>query len=222
MKLKKFFAVCIFVGLSGLSVGAQVDEPASPSEKNPKALELIKRAVALEDGIMLESAIDTYKEVLKLEPKDFAAMNTIAGLYGKLGEAKEETVWAQRAIDTSPKFWKAYINLGNGLAIQGKFELAIVAYKKAAELAPKDPLPLYSLGVVEENREKFAEALALYKRAIELDPKFEAGLFNAAAMHANLKQFTEAKKLLSTLLEINPNDRDAKQMLQAIEREKPE
>lgn len=209
-----FTVVCI-------SAIGQTDEPVSPSEKNPKAVELIKQAIMLEDAMMLPSAIDKYKEVLKLEPKDFAAMNTIAGLYGKQGDAVQEVVWAQRAIDTSPKYWKGYINLGNGLAMQDKIDASIRAFQKAAEIAPKETLPIYSLGVVAENQRDLKKALEFYKKSIELDPKFENGLFSAAAMHANLKQFAEAKALLKKLLAINPKDTDAQQMLQQIESEKP-
>lgn len=69
----------------------------------------------------------------------------------------------QKAIDTSPRYWKAYINLGNGLAMQDKFDAAIKAFQKAADIAPKDPLPIYSLGVVAENQRDFKKALDLYK-----------------------------------------------------------
>ena len=221
MKTKIICIGVLFFVTGCISIMGQTDEPVSPSEKNPKAVELIKQAIMLEDAMMLVSAIDKYKEVLKLEPKDFAAMNTIAGLYGKEGNAAQEVVWAQKSIDTSPRYWQGYINLGNGLGMQDKFDAAIKAYQKAAEIAPKDPLPIYSLGVIAENQHNFTKALDLYKKSVELDPKFENGLFSAAAMHANLKQFAEAKALLKKLLAINPKDTDAQQMLQQIEREKP-
>ncbi len=220
MKIK-FIAVTILLIAVGCTVAIGQTDPVFPSEKNPKAVELIKQAMMLEAAMMLPSAIDKYKEVLKLEPKDSAAMNTIAGLYGRLGNAEQEIVWAQKAVDTSPEYWKGYVNLGNGLAMQGKFDAAIKAFQKAAEIAPKDPLPVYSLGVVAENQRDLKKALEFYKKSVELDAKFESGLFSAAAMHANLRQFVEAKALLKKLLAINPKDEDAQQMLQQIEREKP-
>ena len=213
-------AILLFVGTS-MSIIGQTDEPVSPSENNPKAIELIKQAISLESAMQFMSAIDKYKEVLKLEPKDFAAMASIAGNYGNLGQAEEEVSWAQKAIDTSPKYWQGYISLGNGLGMQKKFELAKNAFEKAAELPPKDPLPIYSLGVVAEGQRDFQKALVLYKKSIELDPKFQNGFFGAAAMYAQLKQFAEAKVLLNKLLEINPKDDDARQMLHQIEQEKP-
>jgi tetratricopeptide (TPR) repeat protein len=211
----------LVLALVGLAMG-QTDELVSPSEKNPKAMELVKRAISLEDAGLLESAVSSYQGVLKLQPNDFAAMNSIAGLYGKLQKPNEEISWAKKAIDTNPKFYKAYINYGNGFAMLGKFAEANQAYQDAAKLAPNDPLPIYSQGVILENQNKFREALGFYKKSIELDSKFTDGLFSAAAMHANLKEFSEAKALLKKVLEINPKDAEALQMLQAIEREKPE
>lgn len=212
--------ITLFAFLSAL-VLAQTKEPVSPSESNPKAAELVKQALHLESAMMFKSAIDKYKEVLKLEPKDFVAMNSIAGLCGILEQPEQEVIWAQRSINTNSKYWKAYINLGNGLAMQGKFEAANQSFLKAAEAAPKDPLPAYSLGVVAENQRDLKKALEFYKKSIELDPKFENGLFSAAAMYANMKQFEEAKTLLNRLLEINPKAEDARQMLEEIGREKP-
>lgn len=220
MKKRTILLVSALIALLWQSAICQVDQQ-SPSEKNPKAVELIKQALLLENGGMFEQAIAKYKEVLKLEPKDFAAMNTIAGLYGKLENPTEEVIWAKKAIDINPKYFQARINYGNGLAMQGKFEAANVAYQEAAKLAPKSPLPIYSQGVVAENQNRFQDALSLYKKSVEIDPKFEDGLFSAAAMHANLKQFTEAKTLLRKLLELNPRAEDARQMLNAVEREKP-
>lgn len=222
MKIRIALFVSILVMLSCQFVLGQADQQTPPSEKNPKTVELIKRALVLEDAGMFERAIDTYKEVLKLEPKDFAAMNTIAGLYGKLEMPTEEVLWAKKAIETNPKFFQAYINYGNGLAMQGNFAGANKVYQEAARLAPKSPLPIFSQGVVAENQQRMKEALEFYKRSIEIDPKFENGLFSAAAMYANLKQFAEAKALLHKLLQLNPKDEDARHMLAAIEREKPQ
>lgn len=220
MKKVSIGLIPLLITLLWQSAVCQVEQ-RSPSEKNPKAVQLIKQAMLLEEAGKLEEAINKYKEVLRLEPKDFAAMNTIAGLYGKLEMPAEEVIWAKKAIDTNPKYFQAHVNYGNGLAMQGKFDVADLAYQEAAKLAPKSPLPIYSQGVVAENQNRFQEALTLYKKSVELDPRFEDGLFSAAAMHATLKQFTEAKALLTKLLEINPKADDARQILSQIEREKP-
>lgn len=220
MRIKLTLFLLLFGMMSSFLI-AQTDEQISPSEKNPKARELVKQAILLEDAMMLPSAIAKYEEVLKVEPKDFAAMNSIAGLYGKMNMPEKEVFWAKKAIDANSKFFQAYINYGNGLAMLGRSDDAMESFQYAAKLAPKSPLPIYSQGVVAENQERFKDALAYYLKSVEIDPKFEDGLFSAAAMHATLKQFAEAKVLLQKLLDINPKAEDARQMLRQIEREKP-
>ncbi len=210
--------VSALLSYSSLVIG-QTSEDISPSEANPKAVALVTQAIQLEEAGKFEEAIAKFKEVLKIEPKDFAAMNSIAGLYGVLKQPEQQVLWAQRSFDANKMYWKALINLGNGQAVQGKLELASASFEKARSIAPKEPLPVYSLGVIAENRDQIDVALKHYLRSIEVDPKFLNGLFSAAAMHANLRQFAEAKKLLIRLLEIQPGDQDARQMLAAIERD---
>ena len=86
MKINLLLGAILFFILSSLSVSGQKTETPSPSTTNPKAFALIQEAFRLESADLFESAIDKYKEVLKIEPKDLAAMNSIAGLYGKLGK----------------------------------------------------------------------------------------------------------------------------------------
>lgn len=179
--------------------------------------ELVRRGILLEEAHLWRSAIDVSKEVLELDPKNVAAMNTIAGLHGTLGEYQEEVAWALKAIEVDPLFELAYINYGNGLAGLGRIEEAQTAFGKAVELAPQDPRPVYGLGALAESQGKIEQALSYYERAVALDKGFESGYFNMAAMLANLRRFEEAAATLKKLLEINPEAQDAKQMLQQIE-----
>lgn len=193
---------------------------AASSQPESRIAELIQRELLLEQAHLWRSAIDVNLEILSLDPKHVAAMNSIAGLYGTLGEFEEELLWARKALEIDPRFELAYINYGNGLAALGRFQEAQNAYEKAIELAPKNPLPLYSLGVLAENQGKIEEALSFYRRSVTLDGSFEDGYFNMAAILANLKRFDEAVAALKKLLELNPEAPDAKQMLQQIEAER--
>ena len=109
---------------------------AADQETKSRIEELVRRGILLEEAHLWRSAIDASKEVLELDPKNVAAMNTIAGLHGTLGEYQEEVTWALKALEVDPRFDLAYINHGNGLAGLGKFAEAQAAFRKAAELAP--------------------------------------------------------------------------------------
>jgi tetratricopeptide (TPR) repeat protein len=204
-----------------ISTDGQTKEPACSDPKNPKVIEYVTQALQAENKNDLQAAIDANKKVLEIEPKNECALNTIAGLYGKMENFNLEILWAKRALESNPSFVNAYLNLGNAQGSIGNFSLAEQTYKKASELEPKNPLPIYSLGVMAEQQEKFSRAIDFYKRSIQIDPKFENGYFNLAAMYANVRKFAEAKSVLRELLTLNPNAQDAKDMLRQIEREKP-
>lgn len=199
---------------------ASAQSQATGSQTESRVAELIKRELLLERAHLWRSAIDVNVEVLRLDPKNAAAMNTLAGLYGTLGEFEEEVIWARKALDIDPRFELAYTNYGNGLAALGRFQEAQAAFERANELVPMDPLPLYSLGVLAESQGKIEQALSFYERSVVLDGRFENGYFNMAAMLANLKRFDEAIAALKKLLELNPETPNAKQMLQQIEEER--
>jgi tetratricopeptide (TPR) repeat protein len=206
--------------LQGLSAAPGWSKATGPG-KEQRIADLEKQELLLEDSRNWRGAIDVSMEIVKLDPKNTAAINTIAGLHGNLGEFQEEVAWALKALDIDPQFAPAHINHGNGLAALGRSEEAQAAFEKAAELAPKDPLPIYSLGVLAESQGKFEQALAFYQRSVALNDKFENGYFNMAAMLANLKRFDEATAVLKKLLELNPDAQGAREMLRQIETAAP-
>jgi predicted TPR repeat methyltransferase len=191
--------------------------PDGAASQNAQALVLREQAFALEDAGDAKGAIGVYEKMLQLEPNDVAAMNSIAGSNGKLGDFQQQLAWADRAIARNPRFQPAYINRGNALAALGKPDAARAAYDKAAELDPKDPIAVYSLGVLAEQRKDFASAAELYGKSVALDPKFESGYFNLAMAQANLGHWDDAIAALKKLLELDPNDREAKAMLAHLE-----
>jgi tetratricopeptide (TPR) repeat protein len=186
----------------------------------PNHERLVQRELAAEDRGDLRGAIDVCRDLLKTKPKDAVTMNVMAGLYGKLGQFDVELEWAQRAIDTDPGYHLAYVNLGNAKFSQGKHDEARAAFGKAAELAPADPLPVYSLGVVEEAEHHLLPAIALYEKSVKLDPKFVPGLFNLAAMYANARRYDDALSTLDRLLVIDPGAQAAIRMRARIVEEK--
>ena len=219
-KLPEILLVLIAILFLGLNAAPGWSEAAGPG-KEQRIAELERQELRLEDSHNWRSAIDVSMEIIKLDPRNTAAINTIAGLHGNLGEFQEEIDWARKALDIDPQYGHAHINYGNGLAALGRSQEAQAAFEKAAELAPKDPLPVYSLGVLAESQGKYEQALGFYQRSVALDDRFENGYFNMAAMLANLKRFDEAAAALKKLLQLKPDAQGAREMLKQIENAAP-
>jgi tetratricopeptide (TPR) repeat protein len=187
--------------------------------ENGTETSLISEAGHYEDVGDINGAIGAFKKLLAMAPHDYRVMNAIAGLFGAQGKFQEEARWSSHASKINPSFMPAFINYGNAELALGDVDEAQQSYEKAASLAPKDPLPFYSLGVIEEQKQNFEEALKFYEKTISLDSKFENGYYNAAAMLANLNRKEDARTTLNTLLSMNPKADDAKKMLSRLDRE---
>ena len=160
------------VGLcAAVLCGATLAQPATDATAPLWAAEH-----AREDAGDLAGAIRACMDILRQHPKDAQAMNVIAGLNGKQGRYRDEVAWAQRALSADPGFFRAEINRGTALAQLGQPRQAQAAFEHARQLAPNDPMPVYSLGVLAENRRDARAATALYEQSVKLDAKPRRGL----------------------------------------------
>lgn len=184
---------------------------------NDQIRPLIEKSIQAEDAGNYKEAIKLDQKILTLEPNSFEATNSIAGLYGLLGQFDQEILWANKAIKIAPSNFNGYINLGNALAGTGDMKGAELSYMKARQLGPDAPLPIYSLALLSEQSGDEKKAAILYEKSIELDPKFENGYLNLAALYANQKQFGVALDYLNRLLIINPKNGDAIAMKRQID-----
>lgn len=181
---------------------------------------LIVQAVQTERQGDFAGAIALHKKILQLQSKNVYSMNSIAGLYGLMGEYDNEVVWAQKALSINPKYDLAYINMGNGMLGRGQVVEAKAAYEQGLKINPKSAAADYSLGVFYDSQRNLNLAIQYYQKALKLDAQFENAYFNIAVDYANLKHYDEAIKVLNQLLKINPNDADAKMMLVEIAKHK--
>ncbi|XZO03603.1 MAG: tetratricopeptide repeat-containing sulfotransferase family protein [Microcoleus sp.] len=85
-----------------------------------------------------------------------------------------------------------YHNLGNSLLASGRFEDAVIAYKKAVELNPNFSWSYHGLGDVLQKLGHRDEAVAAYRKAIELNPDFSWSYHNLGDVLLELEQWEEA------------------------------
>lgn len=214
MKLTQFItAFTLLISIVGSSHSEESTLVFSPEVKT-----LIAQSLKTEDSGNYAGAIKIHQKILKLQPKNIYSINTIAGLYGKLGAFSEEIVWAKKAIDVDSNYELAYLNYGNGLFGLGKVNEAKNAFKQALKINPKSADANYSLGVLSDSQDNFDSAVQFYIKATEFNPKFESAFFNLGVDYVNLKKYDEALIAFNKALKINPNDSDAKMMISEIEK----
>lgn len=114
---------------------------------------------------------DLLRRLFKLAPDDFR----VSFEYGQ--RAFERRDWEGavlafiRSVNANPNC-NAYNELGYALGMQERYDLAISAFKRCIELAPKEPNAVDSLGEIYLAAGRLPEADAAFAQALALDPGF--------------------------------------------------
>jgi tetratricopeptide (TPR) repeat protein len=103
----------------------------------------------------------------------------------------------------------AWFNLGNTLVHLEQNHVAIVAYKRAAELAPDFAKPWMLLGDISYSYKDYGQAAIYYGRALELNEKSEYLNYALASAYLNLKSFVLAERYFEQTLNENPDRLEA-------------
>jgi len=87
-----------------------------------------------------------------------------------------------------------------------KPEDAFQAYRKAAELTPKDPEPHLSAGLLHERQKEFSDAEAEYKQVMALDPHLSEAAIGLTNIYMKSGRLGDAEPLLRRLAAEQSND----------------
>ena len=110
------------------------------------------------------------------------------------------------AIEYSPRFTEAWVNLGLVEMKKGHFDKALKALGKARSFNADLPAPHHALGVLDEYRHKEGGAEKHYRAALKVDPGFAASRANLARLLFARGAFEEANEQFLRLTEVAPNE----------------
>jgi len=97
--------------------------------------------------------------------------------------------------------WSIYNRLGMVLRKQKRWEAAVDAYVKAAQLAPKDESILFNMGMAYVEGKDFGSAAQKFERAIELNSAFYKGNLSVAYVMGQV--FIKANRTKNAILVLN-------------------
>jgi tetratricopeptide (TPR) repeat protein len=160
-----------------------------------------------------------------------------------LRQASDEFV---KALTADPKYLPAYAGLARCQELGGEYDKAMLTYKKAQEIAPKEPGVWYERGMCQARAKEYNAAIESLKTAVRLAPdnpayakvlgftlaragQFDEGLtwlkramneadahFNLAQMLAHLEQFDLSQRHVQIAVQLNPANFEARQLLDAL------
>jgi adenylate cyclase len=160
----------------------------SPRESLRKAIELVMKAVTLDNSLAIahsglgytlfmarqyDKAIDSGKRAVSLQPHSADVLYSHASVLMFAGRNEEAITLYKEALRLNPKpDNNLYRHFGNALANVGRYEEAIAFQKKAIEQNPDDIFAYLVMASVCSMAGREAEARAAAKEVLRLDPNF--------------------------------------------------
>jgi len=156
-----------------------------------------------------DSAIDSYKQALKIKP-DYAEV------YYNLGIALKEKGEPEAAIDSykqalkiKPDLTQAYNNMGIALKDKGELEAAIDSYKQALKIKPDYADAYINMGVALKDKGDLEAAIDSYKQALKIKPDYAEAYINMGVVLKDKGDLEAVIDSYKQALKIKPDYADA-------------
>ena len=128
----------------------------------------------------LEKALQFYFKALNLNDNDVKAILGIADIYLQIGELKKSEEFYLKSFDIRRDLHGAYLNYGNVLFKQQRYNEALDAYREVVKLNPDDADVSYNIALILRSIGDYEEALGLMFNSYLKDKSnnlFKIGIF---------------------------------------------
>ncbi|THB67554.1 MAG: response regulator [Desulfovibrio sp.] len=148
----------------------------------------------------------------------------IAGIYTNKDPAKAE-VYYRQALESKGDMLdesdiKTFNQLGIALRKQGKWEKAIIEYKKAQKISPTDENLHYNIALAFAEGKDFTEALRHMEQALELNPEFfvrdAVVAHNLGLIFSKNGKTSVARQFLQQALKVDPDFQSSQRLLEQL------
>lgn len=148
-------------------------QPTPHPEMTPRQLEELRADILMARKLYPE-AIDTYRDLVKANPKDATLFNKLGVAYEVAGNNGRAEGAYKKAIKVDKTYASAYNNIGTVEYSRHRYNPAIKWYEKALALRPDMATINCNLGYAYFSQKKYPEAMNAFERALRLDPQIMA------------------------------------------------
>lgn len=163
---------------------------------------------ALEDirtGLMLE-AIRKIELVLSGDPKNTAALTTLAGLYLEQAKRAEKAVELyEQSLALDPYQEEAHYSMARIERARGDLPAALEHCRAILRFEPRSVRGLSQMGLVLQSMGRAAEAQSAFEQTLAVDPDHAPTLLALGALHGRAGRQAEAGKYLKHAQALEPN-----------------
>ncbi len=169
--------------------------------------DLLEKAISAANSGNHAEAVHLYSRIL--ERREIAEiLNQRALSFGALKNHRLALQDLGRAIELSSNDPDLYVNRGNVLVREKRFNEAILDFSTALSLRPKCPVSLNSRAFSYSSSGQMQEAIRDYWSAIEIDNQYVSPVYNLAVLCKKLGRLDEAKALVDRAMRLKPGDPD--------------
>jgi predicted O-linked N-acetylglucosamine transferase (SPINDLY family) len=153
---------------------------------------LFEQGLAAQRAGRLAEAEKLYRQVLRAEAANFAALHMLGFLKAQQGQFEEAVILLNKAMRLKPQDITVRAYHAHALMAAERFDEALSAYDALLALQPGHFEALYNRGVILSQQQRFPEALAALDAALALRPDTAAIHHNRGAVLAALERHREA------------------------------
>ena len=154
-------------------------------------------------------AISSYRELLKINPKDDDAILKMGFSYMKLKDYEKALESFRKTVKINPKNKSAFYAMGNIHLLKRENGLAIQAYEKAISIDSTFVKAYGDLASVHISTKDFEKAVSILEKALEIDSDFSKGYLLLGIARNSLGRQHEAVDPLRRALALEPKNADA-------------
>ncbi len=196
-------------------------KPASALAPNKPSRGAARRATSVKIQALLEKgteciargaaaeAIDSFQELLSLDPSNVFARNNLAAALSRLGRYREAEDQLRRATLIRPAFADAHANLGAILRWKGRTVESETHLRRALKLQPTHVDAHINLSTTVLLLGHLREAKGLFEKALRLAPRNVAALVGLGHIAEAEGRLDEAETLYKRALDVDPKAYEA-------------
>ena len=138
-------------------------------------------------------------------PRQAIELNAAGALALAQGDLQAAEARLSVALEYSPRFVEAWINLGYVELRRGNFVQARRDFVRARQLNEDLPAPHHALGLLADDEGEGAQAEAHYRAALKVDPGFVPSRANLARLLYARAQYENAREQFLRLIAVAPD-----------------
>ena len=156
-----------------------------------------------------DTAINCFKQVLKIQPDYADALNNIGFSLREKGELDAAIDSFKQALKIKPGYADAYCNMGNALTDKGNLNAAIDNYQQALKIKPEYAVAYYNMGNALKDKGELDAAIDSYQQALKIKPDYAHAYNNMGNALKDKGNLNAAIDNYQQALKIKPDYADA-------------